>query len=88
MRRRSRSLLIPRHLTNLDVAVTSGDFNKDGISDLALVSEFQYLSVFLGSASGAITPTFTYDFTAADQQAYPTSVAAGDFNHDGILDLR
>ncbi|HEV8038468.1 MAG TPA: FG-GAP-like repeat-containing protein [Bryobacteraceae bacterium] len=70
-----------------DVAVTSGDFNKDGISDMAFVSGFQYLSVFLGSASDAITSTFSYDFTVADPQAYPTSVVATDFNQDGIPDL-
>ena len=45
------------------IALASADFNKDGIADLALVSDFQYLSVFLGSASGAITPVFTYDFS-------------------------
>ena len=70
-----------------DVAVTSGDFNKDGISDIAFVSGFQYLSVFLGSGSDAIASTFSYDFTVADPQAYPTSVAAADFNQDGIPDL-
>jgi uncharacterized protein (TIGR03437 family) len=69
------------------VALTSGEFNKDGIADLAVVSGFQYLSVFLGSASDAITPTFTYDFTVADPQAYPTSVVVADFNQDGIPDL-
>ncbi len=32
-------------------------------------------------------PSFSYDFTLADQQANPTSVVAADFNQDGILDL-
>jgi uncharacterized protein (TIGR03437 family) len=72
---------------NLEVAITSGDFNKDGIADLAMVSGFQYLSVFLSSASDAITPAFTHDFTVTDPDAYPTSVVAADFNQDGIPDL-
>lgn len=70
-----------------DAALTAGDFNQDGVTDLAFVSEYQYLSVFLASASGAITPSFTYDFAAVDQLAFPTSVVAGDFNQDGIPDL-
>ncbi|MGD0296824.1 MAG: FG-GAP-like repeat-containing protein [Bryobacteraceae bacterium] len=73
--------------TTQNIAMTSGDFNKDGVADLAFVSEFQYLSVFLGSSSGVITPTFTYDFTGADPQAYPTSVVAADFNGDRVVDL-
>lgn len=68
-------------------AMSSSDFNKDGVADLAFVSEFQYLSVFLGSKNGTLASTFNYDFTTADQQAYPTSVVAADFNQDGIPDL-
>jgi uncharacterized protein (TIGR03437 family) len=72
---------------NQDVAIAAGDFNKDGNADLALLSSFQYLSVFLGRANSTLTPVFTYDFAAVDPQAFPTSVVTGDFNQDGILDL-
>jgi uncharacterized protein (TIGR03437 family) len=77
----------PYPFSGPNISMTSGDFNKDGSADLAYVSDFQFLSVFLGNASGAIAPAFTYDFTLADQQAYPTSVVTADFNQDGILDL-
>jgi uncharacterized protein (TIGR03437 family) len=70
-----------------DAALAAGDFNQDGTADLALVTAFQYLSVFLGNASGALEPIFSYDFSTVDQAASPTSVAVGDFNHDGIPDL-
>ena len=73
--------------TTQNIAMTSGDFNKDGVADLAFVSDFQYLSVFLGSASGTIAQVFTYDFAAVDPQAFPTSLVAADFNNDGIFDL-
>ncbi len=70
-----------------DASMASGDFNQDGIADLALVTAFQYLSVFLGNASGRPEPIFSYDFSTVDQADSPTSVAVGDFNHDGIPDL-
>ena len=70
-----------------DAAMASGDFNQDGIADLALVTAFQYLTVFLGNASGTLEPIFSYDFSTSDQFDTPTSVAVGDFNHDGIPDL-
>jgi uncharacterized protein (TIGR03437 family) len=70
-----------------DAALASGDFNQDGIADLALVTAFQYLTVILGNTSGTLQPVFSYDFSTVDQFDTPTSVAVGDFNHDGIPDL-
>jgi hypothetical protein len=68
--------------------VTMGDFNADGILDLA-VANFWYsqISVLLGNGSsgrgnGTFAPKVDYGFGVN-----PWPVAAGDFNSDGILDL-
>ncbi len=68
------------------VSVTIGDFNGDGKQDFASVST-NAVSVFLNTtAPGATTPTFSArtDF-AVGTVTY--SVATGDFNGDGKLDM-
>jgi hypothetical protein len=70
--------------------VAVGDFNGDGIPDLAVANAGAFgillgdntVSIFLGKGDG----------TFKDQQKYeagprPGSVAVGDFNNDGIADL-
>jgi FG-GAP-like repeat len=63
--------------------VVTGDFNSDGIPDLALTMNFGYaLTVLLGNGDGS--------FTAAASPAAnfkPDFIAVGDFNSDGIPDL-
>jgi hypothetical protein len=70
-----------------------GDFNNDGIIDLALVGgggqttggvELGPLSIFLGNGDGTFTAaTSQPSVTLVD----PVSMTAGDFNGDGNLDL-
>ena len=63
-------------------SVAVGDFNGDGIKDLAVADIAGTVSVLLGSGDGTFQPKASYP-TGNN----PTAVAVGDFNHDGIPDL-
>jgi Chitobiase/beta-hexosaminidase C-terminal domain/FG-GAP-like repeat/FG-GAP repeat len=61
-----------------------GDFNGDGIPDLAGVGQYTAITIFLGKGDGTftlLTPPASPTFTG------PGGLVAGDFNHDGKLDL-
>ena len=63
--------------------IAAGDFNGDGILDLAVVNYGSgTVSILLGHGDGTFTLTSTMG--AGNQ---PDSVAVGDFNGDGIPDL-
>src|SRR5215831_10388909 len=63
--------------------VTVGDFNGDGIQDLAVANNgSNNVSVLLGNGDGTFQAAV--NFGAGDR---PVSVAVGDFNGDGRLDL-
>jgi len=73
-------------------SVATGDFNGDGKIDLAVVNEGTWngqtyvggsVSVLLGNGNGTFQPAVNY--TVGSEP--PLSVAAGDFNGDGKLDL-
>ena len=65
------------------VAMVSGDFNRDGQLDLAVVNNVDStLSILLGNGNGT--------FLAASSIFVgnrPTAIVTGDFNGDGIADL-
>ena len=62
-------------------AVVVGDFNDDGKPDLAVASYDNAVSVLLNQGDG----TFGTEITFAVGNA--VSLAAGDLNGDGLLDL-
>jgi hypothetical protein len=70
-------------------ALTVGDFDNDGISDIAVTlnqsgqgTESDVLNVFLGSGDGAFIPG---PVLPADGQ--PLAMATGDFTGDGRIDI-
>ncbi len=70
------------------IHVVTGDFNEDGISDLA-VANLQSLnvSILLGNGTGGVgdgTFATASNYTAG---SLPRRIATGDFNEDGITDL-
>ena len=66
------------------VYVVAGDFNNDGISDLAVAGgqNSTALYIFLGNGDGTFQAPTPY--TLGNQ---PFAIAVGDFNADGNLDL-
>ncbi len=68
-------------------SVVVGDFNGDGIPDLAVTGSSNssgFVSVLLGNGDGSFQPARTISFGTLRT---PVSLAVGDFNGDGILDL-
>ncbi len=63
------------------LAVVAGDFNNDGVPDIAVANGWSHnISVLLGERKHTYEPQVTYDAGA-------TTLAVGDFNNDGIEDL-
>src|SRR5262249_35862707 len=70
--------------SNLQSDVVAGDFNGDGIPDLAIGDPGAgKVRVRLGSGDGTFAPTFRFEATTGGS---PTWVSAADFNGDGRLD--
>jgi hypothetical protein len=65
-------------------AMVAGDFNGDGIPDLAVVNTTSgSVTILLGNGDGTFTATAVSPTTGSG----PRRIVAADFNGDGILDL-
>jgi hypothetical protein len=65
-------------------AAVIGDFNGDGIPDLAVANDAGSVTILLGNGDGTFTPASGGPITMGET---PLSLAVGDFNGDGILDF-
>ena len=64
------------------ISVAVGDFNGDGVLDLAVANGSNYVSVLLGNGDGSFQAAQSFGSGTG-----PASVTVGDFNGDGALDL-
>ena len=65
-------------------AIATGDFNGDGVPDLAMTdNQGSTVTVLLGNGDGTFTATAANPATGSA----PYGIAVGDFNGDGNLDL-
>lgn len=66
-------------------SVVLGDFNGDGNYDIAAVQEHGNISVLLGNGDGTFTQASGSPFNNNGYEL--EDIVAGDFNHDGRVDL-
>jgi hypothetical protein len=65
--------------------VAYGDFNGDGLADMAAVTNSTTITISLANANGTYTPVATL---TAPQNQPVTGVLVDDFDNDGNLDIR
>ncbi|CAN5217565.1 hypothetical protein BH09BAC1_BH09BAC1_12000 [soil metagenome] len=70
-------------------ALTTADFNNDGIADLAVISYYEdSVFIFLGTGSGGFSPPTQYHVAVSTIFSnVATAIISADFNRDGKIDL-
>lgn len=74
--------LIIRDVIQMPTGVAAGDFNGDGIPDIAAVSE-KFVAIALNDGSG----NFIHSSLLLPAPIYGFNIGAADFNNDGITDI-
>ncbi|WP_263382846.1 FG-GAP repeat domain-containing protein [Granulicella arctica] len=70
------------HAVGVQISAT-GDFNEDGVPDLAVSNLFDgNVGILIGNGNGTFQPAVTYTTSAG-----PYGIGVGDFNGDGHQDL-
>lgn len=66
-------------------SIATGDFNSDGLPDIVVTNSLtNTVGLVLGFKNGTFFSQLEYSIA---DQSLPMSVAVGDFNHDGQLDM-
>jgi hypothetical protein len=82
--------IFPGYAADPKAELISGDFNKDGWTDLALTGSenWNYIPLAVSTGSGGFTPLFHQSATFLDWSAAQGAVPlSGDFDNDGYADI-
>jgi hypothetical protein len=86
--RLNHALASPYAVGSTPCSEAIGDFNGDGLADIALSnSGGGSISLLLGRAAGPLTTAAGSPFATGSQSSQSCGPAAGDFNGDGNLDV-